>query len=42
MIEMKDIPLFIIIMMPLAIVAMELFVYGLSEAWKWFIKNNEE
>lgn len=39
---MKDIPLFMIIMMPLAIVALELFVYVLSKAWKWFIGNNEE
>ena len=40
--EMKDIPLFMIIIMPLAIVALELFVYVLSEVWKWFIGNNEE
>ena len=40
--EMKDIPLFIVIIMPLAIVTLELFVYGLGEAWKWFINNNEE
>lgn len=40
--EMKDIPLFMIIIMPLAIVGLELFVYCLAEAWKWFIGNNEE
>lgn len=40
--EMKDIPLFMIVMIPLAIVTVELFVYGLSEAWKWFIGKYEE
>lgn len=40
--EMKDIPLFMIILMPLAIMGLELLVYGLSEGWKWFIGNNEK
>ena len=40
--EMRDFPLFLIIMMPLAILGLELFIYSLSEAWKWFIGNNEE
>ena len=39
--EMIDIPMSIIIFMPLAIVFVELLVYGISVFWKWFIGNGE-
>lgn len=39
---MRDIPLFIVIVMPLAILGIELTVYLLAETWKWFIGNNEK
>jgi hypothetical protein len=40
--EMKDIPLSIIIFMPIAILVLECSVYGLKVWWEWFIGNNEE
>lgn len=40
--EMKDIPLGIIIFMPIVILLLECSVYGLKISWEWFIRNNEE
>lgn len=39
--EIKDIPIGLIMFAPLGILFIELFLYGLSELWKWFIKNGE-
>ena len=38
---MMDIPMSLIIFAPLGILFIELFVYALSEFWKWFIRNGE-
>lgn len=40
--EMNDIPLGIIIFMPIMILALECSAYGLKIWWEWFIGNNEE
>lgn len=40
--EIRDVPLFIIIIMPVAIIFLELFIHGVACTWKWFIRNNNE
>jgi hypothetical protein len=39
--EIRDIPMSLIIFTPLGILFIELFVYALGELWKWFIGNGE-